>query len=262
MAVPMISGRRPALARRLAERVEEEAEPQRRQHETGEVEPFPGSLPVLGQLQGAEGDRRHPDGHVDEEHPSPGEVIDEGASDERAERRSHDGGDHQEPGHTGALGRRKRPVQHRHPDRRQHAAADPLEHPEDDQLEDRLGQAAQHRCDREQGDRREEGALGAETVPDPAGRGNPHREAHEIADHHPVGRRRAHPEISRDGGERDVDDRRIHDRHEHRHDVDRPDDLLGAQPHRAHLTILAQGPRSVRCGGRDTGGGFGSHLPG
>ena len=150
------------------------------------------------------------------------------------------------PRHAGPLGRGERPVQHRHPDRGQHAAADSLQHSEGDQLEDRLGEAAEDRCGGEQGDRGQEGALGAGTVADPARRRDPDRQADEVADHHAVGRRRADTEAPRHRGKRDVDDRRIHDRHEHGDDIDRAHDLLGAQSHRAHV-YHPRAASGVRC---------------
>ena len=147
-------------------------------------------------------------------------------------------------------GGRKCPVEHRHADRREHAATRPLEHAKEHQLEHRLRQAAERRREGEQRDREHERSLGAEAIADPARRRDPHRQAHQVADDDPVGCGCADGEAARDRGQRDVDDGHVHDRHEHRDDVDRPDDLLGAQPRRAHPAIVAQRRRAVSCATR------------
>ena len=154
--------------------------------------------------------------------------------------------DHQDACKARALCRRVGAVEHRHANRREHAAPRALEDPEQHQLEHGLGETAQHRRDREQRDRRQEGALGAETVSDPPRGRNPDREADQVPDHDAIGRRRADGEAPSHRREGDVDDGHVHDRHEHGGYVDHRDDLLVGESQPAHANILAQAGRAVR----------------
>src|SRR4051794_4261333 len=69
-----------------------------------------------------------------------------------------------------------------------HAAADPLQDAEGDELADALREAAQRRAGGKHRQGEEEDLLGAEAVAEPAGSRDPDREAERVAGNHPFER--------------------------------------------------------------------------
>src|SRR2546429_68889 len=124
-------------------------------------------------------------------------------------------------------------------------AAGTLQDPERDQLAEARRQPAQRRGGREQRDRGEQHPLSAVPVAEPAGRRDGDCQAHQKGDRDPVHGGGAYPEVTTDGRQRDVDDRRVQNGHEHRGDEDDADRYLLADP-RGH-SILS--PRQRPAGG-------------
>ena len=168
-----------------------------------------------------------PIGHVDEEHPAPGEVGDQEAAQHRSDRGGHGGAEGEDAGRPHPLGRREDPVEHGHPDGGHHAAARTLDDAEQHQLGHVLGHAAQRRADGEDDDGGQEDPLATEAVSQPARRRDEDGQAHQVGDHDTVDSGGGDVEVAADGGERDVHDRDVHDVHEHRrHEHDADGDLL------------------------------------
>jgi hypothetical protein len=82
----------------------------------------------------AERERERPQRHVHVEDPSPGQLGDQQAADDRAERRRQRRRHGQDARRADPFGRREGAEQHREPDRGHHPAADALQHPEDLEL--------------------------------------------------------------------------------------------------------------------------------
>ena len=159
----------------------------------------------------------------------------------------HRGGHGEDAGGADTLGRREDPVEHRHADRRHHAAAGALDHPEHDELGHVLRQAAEHRSESEDDDGDEKHPLAAEAVAEPARRGDEDRQAHQIGDDDAVHRGWRNVEVTADRGQGHVDDRDVHDVHEHRRHEHRTDHELLAESGCCHRPALpSAGPRAER----------------
>jgi hypothetical protein len=193
---------------------------------------------VLGQRELRVDDRDHADRGVDQEDPVPAEVVDQPAAEDGAEDRAEQHRDAEDrhqaahPGRAGCAGH------DRHAERHEHAAAEALQDPEEDQHVDRGGGGAQHRPEREEQERQHVEALGAEPVRGPAGQRDHGCESQGVAGHGPGDRgvvqgRAVLGEGGLEGAERDVDDGDVEDRHDGAEDDDAGDledgsvDLLG-----------------------------------
>ena len=102
-------------------------------------------------------------------------------------------------------------------DRHHHGAARALQDAAGHQHLDAGREAAQHRADGEEADRRGEDAPRAEPVGHPAAHRNEDGEAQRIARQHRLHAERHHVHRARDGRHRGVEDRRVERLHEERH---------------------------------------------
>ena len=129
-------------------------------------------------LQNEEGEEEsgNTDRRIDVEDPAPAGVIDEPATQDRADRRRNRRRYDQHRRSGGALVRWEGAEEHGRADRRHHAAADTLQYPEEDQRIDAPGASAEGRAEREHGQREEEDLLRAEAIPHPARCGDPDRQ--------------------------------------------------------------------------------------
>ena len=226
----------PAQVGSLGNAVHQQPEAEPGEQETGQVEAARLVLGGLAQEDRAEGERGRSDRQVDVEHPAPGQLGDEQTAEDRTERGRKRGGHGEYRRGLDPLVRREHAVQHRHPDRGEHAAAGALQDPERDQLVEAGRQPAQRRSSGKQRDRGQQNPLAAVPVTEPAGRRDGDRQAHQEGDDDAVHGGRAHPEVTADGRQRDVDDRRVQDGHEHRGDEDDADRYLLADP-RGHSIL-------------------------
>ncbi len=170
----------------LGEAVGEQRNARGHQEEPGQVEPL--GLAAHAPRQEAQGcaDRDDPDRDVDVEDPAPARVVDDQPAERRAEdRRQHrrDGDDAHHTPHPLGPGRGR---EHQLADRQEHAAAEPLQDPEADQLGRRGREAAEHRAGREEDEREDVDVLGAETARSPAGHGDHRGEREHVARQHPL----------------------------------------------------------------------------
>ena len=220
----------PAPVGSLGYAVHQQPEAQPGEQEAGQVEAARLVLGGLAQEDRAEGERGRADRQVDVEHPAPGQLGDEQPAEDRAERGGKRGGHGEDRRGLDPFVRREHAVQHRHPDRGEHAAGRALQDPEHDQLAEAGCQPAQRGGGGEQRDRGEHYPLAAVPVAEPAGRRDGDRQAHQEGDRDAVHGGGAHPEVTADGRQRDVDDRRVQDAHEHRGDEDGADRYLLADP--------------------------------
>ncbi len=125
--------------------------------------------------------------------------------------------------------------------RHQRRPEEALQQPKADDLQQRLGKAAQHRRHDEAGDGNEQDALAPETVGQVARWRRHHGGGHDIGGQHPVDLVRTRRNAALDIGQRDVGDggvQRLHD--------DRQDHAGGDRP-------------AMRNGERRAGGGCASH---
>ena len=207
----------------LGQAVGHQHEPARHQREPAVVEALDGF--GLDPRKDPEGGDHcdHADRDVDEEDPVPARVFQDQPPDRRSEdRRQHrrDGDDAHHAAHPlwpRGLGH------HQLADREDHAAADALQDAECDQLAGRRGEPAEGRAGREQDQRGHVHALGAEPARRPAGDRDHGGERQQVAGHDPLDLIDRRVQFVRQGGERDVDDRRVEDRHDRADDHHRAD---------------------------------------
>ena len=218
--------------------VEEQGQTRRHQRHAEEVERLRRLGRVLLEDDPGVDHGRDAERQVDQEDPVPAGVLDQPAADDRAEDRAEQHRDAEDRHQAAHPVRAGRPGHDRHAERHQHAAAEALEHPEGDQHLDRGRRGAERGAEREQADRGEVEALGAEPVGGPAGQRDDRREREGVARDRPrhrgVGQRVV--DAGEDGLERrqgDVDDGDVEDRHdraEHDHAGDLEDravDVVG-----------------------------------
>ena len=116
----------------------------------------------------------------------------------------------------------------------------PWMHAERYQLVDAAGERAEQRAERERGQRGHERPLGAEPVADPAADGDEDGQGEKVGRDDPFDGRRRGVELAGEGGQRDVDDRRVQQVHEHAEredDADQP--LVLDASHAARLFVVA-----------------------
>jgi hypothetical protein len=128
----------------VAAAADDARDPRREQQQTAPIEPTSVGAALVGaQQSGGQAERQDGDRDVDVEDPSPGGVVDDQAADDgtedRPQQHRHADDGHHAPGaiRAGDL------HEHAHPDGHDHAAAEALQEPEDDQRLRRPGQAAQ-----------------------------------------------------------------------------------------------------------------------
>ena len=180
-----------------------------------------------GQHARGERQRGDPDRQVDEEDPAPGDVVDEIAAEDRAQDRAEQHRDADDAHHAADAAGAGGAGEDRHAERHQHAAAEPLEDAEADQRLRRPGDAREQRAGQEEGDREQVQALGAEAVGGPAGERDHGRQRERVAGDDPLDRREGGVEVTRQRGDRDVDDRGVEDRH---HGAEHHDGGDGQEP--------------------------------
>src|SRR5919106_739388 len=112
-----------------------------------------------------------------------------------------------------------------HPDGHDHAAAEALQEPEDDQRLRRPSQAAQRRRNTEQRHRDHPDPLGTEALGRPTGQRDHRGQREQVPGRDPLDRVQRRRELARQRLQSDVDDRRIEDRHDHPDDHDGRDDV-------------------------------------
>ena len=174
---------------------------------------------IFDQNKDEEG-RDDADRNVGEENPAPVVGVGDDAAEGRPQHRRDDGRDRGDAKGRAALFRRKGVEDDRLLVRLQAAAEEALQQPEDDELRQAVGDAAQKRADREHRDADQEIALAADHRAEPAGDGQHDAVGDEIGGQRPgrlvVARRQA----AGDMRQRDIDDRRVEDLHEgrERHD--------------------------------------------
>ena len=193
----------------LGQAVDHRGKPRRQQRQSEHVERVVAALlrrrhVTPGQQQG---DRA--DGYVDEEDPAPAEAVE----DQAADHRPHDRGD--ERGHGDG---RCEPAQPTRPgrlghdrleQRKRHAPADALHHPERDQAPGRPGKATQDGAAQKQRERQHPHSLASEAVHRPPGDRYHHREGEQVAGRDPLDRRQARVQLAPQSADRDVDDRYV-----------------------------------------------------
>ncbi len=204
------------------------------------------------------------DRDVDVEDETPGEVLDEPATEDRPHGR-RDEHRHTEDAHHPAHVLGSDGLQDDgHADRHQHAPADALDNPEEDQLAEVLRDPAEHRRNGEGHHRDQVEPLGSPAVGRPAGE----------RDHGPLGEKvagddprdvrvAARVQVMLQGGDGDVDDRRVEDRHDRAGQHDRKRHPLvvdAAEPGvgEAHLVLRRRTWRDgrLRHDGHHTASGF------
>ena len=99
--------RTPPPRRTLAHGVEHERQPAAREDETGDVEPPRGGMRLVAQEQQAKDQGDRADRQIDEEHPTPRGMLDQRATDDRAERWRHGGRNYKDLRGAGPLCGRK-----------------------------------------------------------------------------------------------------------------------------------------------------------
>ncbi len=179
----------------------------------------------------------------------PGLVLDQVAAQHRPARRRHRRRYGDDGAGLGPFGRGKHSEQHRHAHGGEQSAADPLGHAGGDQGVDVPGEGAGQRPQREHGEGEHERPLRAELVPRPAADGDEDGQAQQVGGNHPLYGRRVCFEISGEGGDGDVDDRRVQQAHEHAEGKDGSDDPLVFQSLHAHPFPERRGP-ALEGGGR------------
>jgi hypothetical protein len=211
------------LGRDLREAVDDQRHADRQQRQAEPVELARFAEVGVGQQPPAEEPGDEPDRHVDEEDPGPVQVLQDQAADDRPQdRRQHRG--HENDAHHAAHPFRPGDLSHDHlGDRHDHAAADALEDAEEDQRGARPGNPAEGRADREEEDRAEVDALGAEAARRPAGQWDDRGECQQVPGGDPLDLRQGGVKFATQGVEADVDDRRVEDRHRHPQDHDAGD---------------------------------------
>lgn len=199
-------------------------------------------LTRLGSVRG-----KHPRGirqcqqaerEVDEEDPVPADRVDEIATENRAEDRAQQHRD-TEDGHQPAHPVRARGAGHdRHAERHEEATTEALENAIEDELVDRAGRGAEDRSDREERERHHVQAFGAEAVGGPASQRDDRGQGEGIGRDRPGDRRIGEifstlGEGVLEGGQGDIDDGDVEDRHDRTQDDDTGDledravDLVG-----------------------------------
>ena len=217
---PTTNGLAPRLERAFRDPVHQKGQATGGEHETRDVKgPGPGGF-VAAQEEQAEHPGRHTDRDVDEEHPPPRQLGHEQAAEDRPESRRHRGGDDEDAGCPDPLGRGERPEQQGHANRHHEPAAEALDDAEGDELAETLSAAAEGGRAREHDYGDEKHAPGPEPVAQPARRGNEDRQAHQVTDGDGVDGVGPYVELASDGRQGHVDDRHVHDVHEHGGDED------------------------------------------
>ena len=150
-------------------------------------------------------------------------AVDQRAADDRAEDRAEQHRDAEHGHHATDALRAGGAGQDRHAERHQHAAAEALEDPvEDEQLERGRGRA-EHGAGGEEEDGEEVEPLGAEAVGGPAGQRDDAGEGEGVAGHRPRDLGRGGVELLLEGLEGDGDDGDVEDRHDGAEDDDAGD---------------------------------------
>ncbi|GJE03234.1 hypothetical protein GMJLKIPL_5185 [Methylobacterium isbiliense] len=261
----------PVLPLPLVEHDLQRAEEGRHQQEADEVEAHalaPQAPPLLhrrGRVLDEEVDQHqghHADRGVDQEAPVPGIGVGEPAAEGRPDhRRDHDGDPVEREGLAALL--RREGIRQDRLRERGHTAAEPLQHPEEQQRFEAPGEAAQHRRDGEERDRRHEERLAPVALGEEARRGQHDRVGDEVARHHPGRLVRPDRESARDVAQRHVGDRGVEHLHEGRERDHHGDDpgiapagpLGGAgRAHRTRTvgTMDIPGPIATSSGQRST----------
>ena len=108
------------------------------------------------------------------------DVLDDVAAQRRSQQRRDQVGQAEHRHELGALHRRDHGEDQRHAQRLQHAAAQALQDPEDDQALDVPGQAAQRRAEHEAAQREHVQALHADALAQEAAQRDHHRQRHDV----------------------------------------------------------------------------------
>ena len=171
------------------------------------------------------------DRQVDEEDPVPVDRVGQHAAGEQADRAAGRGDEAVDPDRLRLL-LRLREHRHDHPEDhgRGQRAADALREAGADQHRLALGEPAQQRGDREDGQADHEDPPAPDEVAEPTGEQEQAAEADQIGVDDPGEARLREAEIALDRRQRDVDDRHIEDDHEHsdaQHDERRPAAAVG-----------------------------------
>ncbi len=213
-----------AVAAGLGQRVDERGEAGGEQRDTQGVEGHRVTTGrrVGGQHPDRQHDRGEREGDVDQEHPLPGEVVQQQPADDgpdhRAERDRY-GDQAHDPADPGGPGGAR---DHGHHDRVDHAAAEALDDAEGDQALRVPGEGAERRADQEDRKAQQPHAFGAEPDHGPAGQRNRQGDREQIAGGHPFDGGERRVELAAQRADPDVDDRRVQVGHhpaEH-HDAD------------------------------------------
>jgi hypothetical protein len=145
------------------------------------------TAPLAGEHEPARRHRRRAERHVDEEDPVPAQRLGQHPAEDQAQRRAARAGEAVDAHRLRPVGRRReQPDDHAEAHRGRHRAARALDESRRDQhgLADR--QAAHQRRDREQDQARQEDALAADQVAEPAGEQQQAAEGDQVPVHHPL----------------------------------------------------------------------------
>ena len=134
--------------------------------------------------------------------------------------------------------------------RRGHRAADPLHEARGDQQRLAVGEPAQQRGEREDGDPGEEHAAPSDQIAEPPRQQQEPAEGDQIAVHHPCERRARETQLVLDRGQRDVHDRHVQDDHHHpgaEHVQRRPAAIARLAAHAASASVIRSSATRVPC---------------
>ena len=160
------------------------------------------------------------DRQVDQEDPVPRGAVDQGATDDRAEDRAEQHRDAEHGHHATDALRAGGAGQDRHAERHQHAAAEALQDPVEDEHLERGRGRAEHGAGGEEQHGEEVEALGAEAVGGPAGQRDDAGQGQRVAGHRPGDLGRGGVELALEGLQGHGDDGDVEDGHDGAEDDD------------------------------------------
>ena len=192
----------PTPGRSFSEGQQDDDEPDRREHQSPDVEAAMVSVADVAEEPGREGHGEDADGDVDHEQPAPTHVGGEVATEHGADRGCRHRGNAPDPQGPTAPVRFEQLEDHRHPDRQERSAAKSLHDAATDEDAQGRRERAEQRTDREQGEADDEDVLLSETVCEPARRRHRHADREQVGGDDPLDAGEG-PELVADPGQRE-----------------------------------------------------------
>ena len=184
--------------------------------EAGQVERAVGALGLREPPPG-DGQQDEADGHVEPEDPLPGQALDDGAADDRADGDGEAGDAAPDAEREAAAGRRHRAGKDRQGERRHDRAADALQGAGRDQPVDARRQRRRRRAEREDRKSHQEHALAPESVAQRGAGQQQDGERQGVGVHRPLEPLQRGAEVVLDHRQRGGHDQVVQRDHEHRH---------------------------------------------